>query len=212
MSRIRTQWVVACLLTVLLSPLCLRGQNVSDKFIAMPDSIVPFFSDSTLRVSLIEEGVIANPFGGKVVIEEQTTDRLRIRLDSSTHIELGLLPYHKDQLVCLIATSDLVPAQSYVLFYDSSWGGVSAESSFFSLPTVDHFLTDPTRREFKTALVERGHLNWTAEFRGDEVPELLLRVTSFDDQTAATLHPELPKSLREVSMRWDGEKFITTED
>lgn len=193
-----------------LLPLSLPAQTIGELFGRMPDDLTPFFPDSAFRRTLIEEVPIGvrqtNAFGGEMVVEERSDHRLVISPDESCRIEMALLPLSgREPLICLIATSLLTPHQSVVAFFDTTWQRQEKEGTF-TIPDAEMFLKAPSDTKAKQALMERGHLNWVATLSGEEVkPRLTLRITSFDDETADELHPEMREKLREVTLLWSRE-------
>lgn len=201
------------LLVGTVSPATAQSQSVAETFAAMPDTLVPFLPDSVTRLSLIErsgKGVTtADPFGGTMTMEYMTDEALMISLGEHSTIEMALLPYQRrESCICMIITSLLSPAQSYITFFTPEWKPIE-DDTLFSLPDLDHLVSDLDSRETKSALVERGHLNWTATIDKSSPRSLIVRVTSFDDETAHSLHPSMRESIRSVRMTWSGAGYQT---
>ncbi len=131
---------------------------------------------------------------------------LRLALDSSTELELGQLSYKNRNYICLIATSTIVPAQSVVAFYDTEWHRM--QEPLLEVPGAERFLTDSKSNGVKSALAEQGHLHWVASLDKDNPELLTLRITSYDDQTAHSLHPEIREKLHPVQMRWRRGRYV----
>ena len=186
----------------------LRAQSVGELFVSMPDSLIPILPDSTLRADLLKSPgeTLTNPFGGEVKVLSETEGTLRLALDSSTELELGLLSYKKRNYICLIATSTIVPAQSVVAFYDTEWH--RTQEPLLEVPDAELFLTDSESNGVKSALAEQGHLHWVASFDKDNPELLTLRITSYDDQTAHSLRPEIREKLHPVQMRWRRGRYV----
>ena len=181
---------------------------MGELFVSMPDSLIPILPDSTLRADLLKSPgeTLTNPFGGEVKVLSETEGTLRLTLDSSTELELGLLSHKKRNFICLIATSTIVPAQSVVVFYDTEWHRM--QEPLLEVPDAELFLTDRESNGVKSALAEQGHLHWVASLDKDNPELLTLRITSYDDQTAHSLHPEIREKLRPVQMRWKRGRYV----
>ena len=186
----------------------LRAQSVGELFVSMPDTLIPILPDSVLRADLLKNPgeTLTNPFGGEVKVLSETEGTLRLALDSSTELELGLLSCKKHNYICLIATSTIVPAQSVVAFYDSEWHRM--QKQLLEVPDAEFFLTDSESNGVKSALAEQGHLHWRASLDKDNPELLTLRITSYDDQTTHSLHPEIREKLRPVQMRWRSGRYV----
>lgn len=209
--RHSTLAILAALLLGALCPSIGSSQTVSELFRAMPDTIVPFFPDSDTRQTLLDragaEVTTPDPFGGAMRTEYLTESALRIRLGDHSALEMVILPGRgRERFICMIMTSLLTPAQSYLTLFTPEWQRVEGRS-FFNLPEIERFLPDPSRREVKSALVERGHLNWEARVDRSDPKVLKVRITSYDDKAADALHPSMSESLRPISMTWTGEKY-----
>lgn len=209
--RYTTLVTLAVILLGAISPRVGSSQTISELFRAMPDTIVPFSPDSETRQTLLEraegEMTTPDPFGGSMTTKYVTDHALRIELGDHSAVELVLLPSRGGRkYICMIMTSLLTPAQSYLTLFTTEWQRIEGDT-FFALPEAEHFLTDPRRREVKSALVERGHLNWEARVDGSSPKVLEVRITSFDDETAHALHPSMREGIRSVQMTWTGERY-----
>lgn len=201
--------LIATLIGVLW-PTVGSSQTVSEIFRAMPDTIVPFFPSEETRQALLDraetEVTTPDPFGGTMTTEFLTDKTLRVKLGDHSAVDFALLPSRGGKkYICMILTSLITPAQSYLTLFTTEWKRLE-EEHFFTLQ-AERFFQDPDRREVKSALVERGHLNWVARVDRSNPKILEVKITSFDDKAADALHPSMRESLRPIKMTWTGEKY-----
>ena len=186
----------------------LQAQSAAEVFRRMPDELIPLLPDRTLRAELLEspEGAsVVNPFGGNMSVLSRSEHGLRLSLDRLTELEVGLLPYGKSYYICLIATSNIVPAQSVVTLFDADWNRL--EGSSFTLPSPEHFLSRSLSTRIKRSLAELGHLHWRATMDPMDPQLLTIRITNLDEETSQSLYPEMQKSLQPVAMKWRENHF-----
>lgn len=210
--------LLAILLLLCVAPTSAQKQGKMAKlFLDSPLELIPALSQD-LKLELVEQyyagsptDEIRNVYGGASRITRLTDTYLQLQLDSTMVVELKLLKsFLRPQYVGLGVTSTLDPAMSVLTFYDKEWHQLDP-STLIDLPGVSSFLKNPgdsARLDLKKALVERGSWDYTATF-GAETPTLTFRITTFDEEAAAKLHPTVPALLRdEVTYRWRNNRFV----
>lgn len=102
------------------------ARSVSDMWLTMPDSLLPYLSSSqrTELTDLAGMGVkpeVQNKLHDKTAIDTLTATYMRVRLSDAATLEMKMLPAGADSLLCMVTTVSGPEKESDISFYDTSW-------------------------------------------------------------------------------------------
>ena len=121
------------------------AQNMRSIFLNVPDEIFPLLSnnDRADLVDYIEAGMTAkvtNRLDGTTVLHELESDYLRLATTASSEVQLKLLPFQNDTVICMIKTIKAEAADSGIRFYDKEWNILDGDR-MFRFPSIPEFFT-----------------------------------------------------------------------
>ncbi|MDO4771219.1 DUF3256 family protein [Porphyromonas sp.] len=197
----------------------LSAQEIKDLFIEVPEQLLPILP-KTARSKMLSlylsdpkgksiDHTVTNPLGGSAMIHHLTSSYIRLSPDKHTELQYKLLRTDDGTtIIGMIATSCVPPRQSVIKFYDREWKELSTGSIIEQFPRSEDFLKnakDSTLLVFKNAMVERGSLDLYANF-GAETPTLTMYTSTFDDEMARRLHPDLLPLLNNEGIKYTWQK------
>lgn len=208
------------LVIILLSLVGVVGsaQDMRQVFLQSPDHLIPALTrvqKQDLITSYDADNVhpqgVQNVYGAQTKVLQLTPFYIHIELDNTTDLQFQLIPLQDNEvLICMVVTSTITPCQSVIRFFDSAWHSLSSDD-YLQMPEVQDFFLHPndiSRGEVKSALIERGSLNYAITCAPDR-PQLTIRITTFDDDYAQKLYPSIPVLLRDrgVVLEWSEGRF-----
>lgn len=123
------------LLYVLMNTLFVSAQSIRGFWLNMPDNQMPHFNKN-LRQEFLDfrdmklKASVDNLFHGESHMDSLTSDYLLLQVDTSTTVEMKVLPYQSDSILCMVTTYSGPAQESKVEFYDYSWNRISLEKPF----------------------------------------------------------------------------------
>lgn len=113
-------------ITVIVAVMPCDARSVSEMWLSMPDSLLPYLSSSqrTELTDLVSMGVkpeVQNKLHDKTSIDTLTASYMRVRLSDVSTLELKMLPAGSDSLLCMVTTVSGPEKESDIAFYDTSW-------------------------------------------------------------------------------------------
>ena len=192
--------------------------DIRQLFLSMPSSVMPSLSkewkeELLNKYDAQKEGrtytlkeIPYSPTSPSADIRMITKDYLELKLDESTSFQLKVLPKGWwGYRISIVLTSEIVPWQSVLLFYDKQWQRLDT-SHYFTLPTLTQFFTDPellTHNEAKRVLSEIGTLAYSYQWSPTELL-LTTKITTFDLPLYQKEYPESKQWLKAdgVTYRW----------
>ena len=115
------------------------AQNISDLWIEMPDSILPYFNKG-LRTEMVDSYKIKagseskNLLNGTCSIKGLTDSMVDVQLSSAVRMKLCLLPVaDSTKMLCMVKTFSTPALESSVTFYGTDWKRLK---SSFGLPDM----------------------------------------------------------------------------
>lgn len=128
--------------------------NIRQLFLSMPQSVMPTLSEER-KIDLLaqydahKEGriytlkEIPNSLTSTASnIRTLTQDYLDLQLDEMSSMQLKVLPKGwRGYMISIVLTSEVVPWQSVLIFYDKQWRRLDI-SSYFRFPPLAQLVTD----------------------------------------------------------------------
>ena len=106
--------------------LAATARTAADLFVAMPESVLPLFSD-TQRQDMVdyyrygsERGTV-NLFGGQSRVISESDGLLTVAVAENSQIEVAVIASKSDTIVALISTVSLPAKDARIDFYDRNW-------------------------------------------------------------------------------------------
>lgn len=211
--------IIVPILMLIGSSVWAQSADMRSVFLESPDYVIPALGQTQKQelVRAFDEHKAAttsikNVYGGECRVLDMTKSYIHIVLDQSTDLQIKLLPLvNNTSVICMVATSTIVPQQSVVLFYDTNWLQISSED-LLQYPELDYFLINrsgATNAQMKSALSERGSLNYLVKCNPNQ-PNITIKMTTFDVDYVQKVHPGVKELLRPegVSMEWNKSHFV----
>ena len=207
------------LLTLLIA-LSATAQRVDIRqlFLSMPQTVMPTLSEERKKDLLAQYDAhkkgriytlkeIPNSLTSTASnIRTLTQDYLDLQLDEISSMQLKVLPKGwRGYMISIVLTSEVVPWQSVLIFYDKQWRRLDT-SSYFRFPPLAQLVTDPellNRNDTKRVLSEVGTLAYSYQWSPTELL-LSTKVTTFDLPLYQKLYPEAGQWIKPdgVTYQW----------
>lgn len=204
-------------LSLALSALAQRV-DMRELFLSIPTSVSPLMTEER-KIDLLDRydtekagKSYTSPLTRQLFYDAEgmilniTEDYLHLRLDGDSSMQLKVLPKGwRGYVVSVVLTSEVVPKQSVLLFYDQKWQPLNTED-YFRVPSLEAFLTDAkllTLNEVKHLFGEVGALTYSYNWsESDRV--MTARLTTFDGPLYKRLYPKAIQWLRPegVTYQW----------
>lgn len=194
------------LLTVSLAA---GAEEIDSAFVSMPDSLFPYLSReqrgellNMQRIDTSTHAVLSSVFQGKVEMCKLTTDRISLRLDSLSSMEMMRLRTAEKPVYCLLRTVSAPENHSDMTLYDEAWketGRVDIDG--VSLVQRPDTMSDK-RFEDLCKLIEFQLVE--AHFVDVETVELKLNVPMLSKED----RQQLDAILVRRKMKWNGKTFV----
>ncbi len=106
------------------------GQKLSDVFKAMPDEILPGFSEADRTMLLVDTALKVIPYTlGNIERMNYTDTYLQIRTSAIGTLQIKLLPLvNNTKIICVIKTVCGKACDSNIRFYSTGWAPIDAHS------------------------------------------------------------------------------------
>lgn len=120
------------------------AQNLRTLFVDMPEHIMPLLTQNDRRdcIDFLDAGmraVVTNRLDGKSELLEITDNYLRMNLSGSSSMQIKLLPYGGDTILCVVNTVSAEASDSRVNFYNRKWEALD-DAGLFVKPQVSDFI------------------------------------------------------------------------
>ena len=182
------------------------AQNMRAIFLNAPDEIFPLLSnnDRADLVDYIEAGMTAkvtNRLDGISVLHELRNDYLMLATTASSDVQLKLLPFQGDTVICMVKTIKAEVADSRIRFYDKEWKLLDGDR-MFSYPSIAEFFTSASNEYVDKCDIYLVSLTLSA-VDNTLVAEYTMPVyMSVDD--AKKVKP----LLRKLVYKWNGVRYV----
>lgn len=188
------------------------AQNMRSLFLTAPDQLLPLLPYNS-RADLVDyaeanmTAKVTNLLGGVSTLLELKSDFLLLEATASSTVQMKLLPFGNENIVCVVKSVKAEAEDSRVYFYDSSWNRLSTDS-FFTMPEIREFflLVDTIDRYLDmcdiylvSLKLNAGNNTLTAEYT---MPNYM------SEESAAAVGPLLRKRV----YNWENGRFVLVEE
>ena len=182
------------------------AQDMRAIFLNAPDGIFPLLSgnDRADLVDYIEAGMTAkvtNRLDGTTVLHELEADYLKLATTASSDVQLKLLPFQGDTVICMIKTVKAEAADSRIRFYDKEWNLLDGER-MFRFPSIAEFFTSAVNELVNKCDIYLVSLTLSATDNTLAAEYTMPAYMSVDD--AKKVKP----MLRKLVYRWNGSCYV----
>lgn len=183
------------------------AQDMRSVFLNAPDAVFPLLSKSYRAdlVDFIEAGMkakVTNKLDGVSVLEELGHDYLKLATTASSSIQLKLLPFRDDTVICAVRTVKAEAADSRILFYDKEWRALDGE--MFHYPFISDFFVSPEAAVDNIAACDIYLVSLTLSASDNTLVAEYTMPAYMDIDAVAKVKPLLHK----IVYRWNGECFV----
>ena len=204
-------------LMIVLSATAQRA-DIRQLFLSMPSSVLPSLNEERKEELLAQydahkEGraytlkeIPYSLTSTAATIRTITADYLELKLDEESSLQLKVLPKGwRGYMVSMVLTSEVVPRQSVLLFYDQQWRRQETDK-YYTFPALAQFFTNPellNHNDPKRVLSEVGALAYSYQWSPTD-PLLTTKITSFDLPLYQKQYPQAGQWLRAegVTYQW----------
>ena len=182
------------------------AQNMRSIFLNAPDDIFPLLSgnDRADLVDYIEAGMTAkvtNRFDGTSVLQELEADYLKLATTASSDVQLKLLPFQNDTVICMIKTVKAEAADSRIRFYDKEWNVLNGEL-MFRFPSIAEFFTSAVNELVNKCDIYLVSLTLSA------TDNTLVAEYTMPDYMSVEDSKKVKPLLRKLVYRWNGSCYV----
>lgn len=188
------------------------AQNMRSLFLTAPDQLLPLLPYNS-RADLVDyaeanmAAKVTNSLGGVSTLLELKNDFLLLETTASSTVQMKLLPFGNENIVCVVKSVKAEAEDSRVFFYDSHWNRLNTDDLFtmpeireFFLPadTIDRYL-DMCDIYLVSLKLNAGNNTLTAEYT---MPNYM------SEENAAAVGPLLRKRV----YNWENGRFVLVEE
>ncbi len=204
-------------ITIMLFALCCMlslatAQNMRSLFLAAPEQLFPLLPYNS-RADLVDYAEanmtarVTNLLGGVSTLLELKSDFMLLETTASSTVQMKLLPFGNENIVCVVKSVSAEAEDSRVYFYDSHWNRLNTDDLFtmpeireFFLPsdTIGHYI-DMCDIYLVSLKLNSGESTLTAEYT---MPHYM------SEENAAAVMPLLRKRV----YNWENGRFVLAEE
>ena len=182
------------------------AQDMRTVFLNAPDGIFPLLSgnDRADLVDYIEAGMTAkvtNRLDGTTVLHELENDYLKLATTASSDVQLKLLPFQGDTVICMIKTVKAEAADSRIRFYDKEWNLLDGDRMFRS-PSIAEFFTSAVDELVNKCDIDLVSLTLSAT-DNTLAAEYTMPAYMIEDDAK-----KVKPMLRKLVYRWNGSCYV----
>ena len=182
------------------------AQDMRTVFLNAPDGIFPLLSgnDRADLVDYIEAGMTAkvtNRLDGTTVLHELENDYLKLATTASSDVQLKLLPFQNDTVICMIKTVKAEAADSRIRFYDKEWNLLDGDRMFRS-PSIAEFFTSAVDELVNKCDIDLVSLTLSAT-DNTLAAEYTMPAYMIEDDAK-----KVKPMLRKLVYRWNGSCYV----
>lgn len=182
------------------------AQDMRTVFLNAPDVVFPMLSsnDRADLVDFFEAGMTAkvrNRLDGVSVLAGLTYDYLSLATTASSNMQLKLLPFNGDTVICMVKTVKAEAADSRICFYDKQWNRLDG-NGMFTMPEISDFFVSPDDEYMDMCDIYLVSLTLSAADNTLVAEYTMPAYMSVDD--AGKIEP----LLRKLVYRWNGGRFV----
>lgn len=204
----------------------LSAQSMRTLFVQMPDSIMPFLTKNNREdcVDFIDANMLArvtNRLDTKSELLQFTSDYLHLKTSEAGSMQIKMLPFDGDTILCVINTVCAEACDSRIAFYTRNWQPLDG-SIYFKKPLIRDFFLDvntpDSQQDFSDDLTSAKKAESLDELL--DIADIYLVYLTFSDRgnilTAEYTMPHymlqgdslrVAPHLRKLSYRWTSRGF-----
>jgi hypothetical protein len=202
------KYIYIFLMLVLGLPYVGSAQTFRDMYLDTPDSVMPLLTklDRSDFIEYLKAGMrakVTNRLDGVSVLKELTANYLYLQTTSSSSMQMKMLPFKGDSIMCVVNTVKAEVEDSRIAFFGRSWNRLS-DGDFFKAPSIKDFFAD---KDSASSYMDKCDMYLVA-----------LRLNAADDSMIAeyTMPAYMGREdslvvapfLRKLVYRWNGERFV----
>lgn len=204
----------------------LSAQSMRTLFVQMPDSIMPFLTKNNREdcVDFIDANMLArvtNRLDAKSELLQFTSDYLHLKTSEAGSMQIKMLPFDGDTILCVINTVCAEACDSRIAFYTRNWQPLDG-SIYFKKPLIRDFFLDVNTPDS----LQGSSDDLTSAKKAESLDELLdiadiylVHLTLSDRENILTAEYTMPHymlqgdslrvapHLRKLSYRWTSRGF-----
>lgn len=182
------------------------AQDMRSIFLNAPDGIFPLLSgnDRADLVDYIEAGMTAkvtNRLDGTTVLHELEADYLKLATTASSDVQLKLLPFQGDTVICMVKTVRAEAADSRIRFYDKEWNLLDGDR-MFRFPSISEFFTSAANEYVDKCDIYLVSLTLSA------VDNTLVAEYTMPDYMSVEDSKKVKPLLRKLVYMWNGSCYV----
>ena len=182
------------------------AQDMRTLFLNAPDKIFPLLTgnDRADLVDFIEADMrakVTNRLDGTSELHELGNDYLMLATTASSTMQMKLLPFKGDTIICVVKTVKAEAADSRICFYDKEWNPVGTDA-MFSFPSIADFFTSAADECVDMCDIYLVSLMLSAADSSLVAEYTMPAYMNVDD--AKRVKP----LLRKLTYKWNGERFV----
>lgn len=184
------------------------AQDLRTIFRDAPDDIFPYLTNNC-RADLVDfidadmTARVANSLDGISELIELDNDFLLLAISPSSTMQVKLLPFKEDTIMCVVRTVKAEADDSRIDFYDMHWNRLECGDKFIYPAIREFFMTEATADEYVgvcdiylvSLTMNAGDNSIVAEYT-------MPRYMNIEDAK------EVKPLLRKLVYKWNGERFV----
>ena len=186
----------------------MRAQEMRTIFLEAPDTIFPLLSKS-YRADMVDyidarmTAKVTNSLDGVSILEELASDYMRLAATASSTMQLKLLPFEGDTIICVVKSVKAEATDSHMSFYDKGWNRMDV-SLMFCQPSVGDFFVSVADADAWGDVCDIYLVSLTLSAVDNTLVAEYTMPAYMNVDDAEKVKP----LLRKLTYRWDGERFV----
>ena len=186
----------------------MRAQEMRTIFLEAPDTIFPLLSKS-YRADMVDyidarmTAKVTNSLDGVSILEELASDYMRLAATASSTMQLKLLPFEGDTIICVVKSVKAEATDSRMSFYDKEWNRMDVPLMFCQ-PSVGDFFVSVADADAWADVCDIYLVSLTLSASDNAlVAEYTMPAYMNVDDAG-----KVKSLLRKLTYRWNGERFV----
>lgn len=202
------KYIYICLLLMLGAPSAVGAQSFREMYLDTPDSVMPLLTrlDRSDFIEYLKAGMkarVTNRLDCESVLKELTGNYLFLQTTPSSSMQMKMLPYGGDSIMCVVNSVRAEVEDSRMAFFDRGWRRLDSDA-FFKAPAIrDFFVVSDTVGRY----VDKCDIYLVSLKLNAADNTLVAEYTMpgyMNREDAAVVTP----LLRSLVYRWNGSSFV----
>lgn len=182
------------------------AQDMRTVFMNAPEELFPLLTKSHRAdfIDYIDAGMTAkvtNRLDGVSVLEELSDDYLRLAATASSTVQMKMLPFENDTIICVVNTVKAESADSRICFYDKEWQRVDGRE-MFEYPSLEDFFVSSATEYIDVCDI------YLVSLMLSSVDNTLVAEYTMPSYMNIEDAEKVRTLLRRLEYRWNGERFV----